>query len=111
MTVCFENADFWQLLSYALTCTLASRAPLQSICILVLSGFFVACELSCFAPYPFVSRESGVYIARRFPVPLPLQVYSGKRLLVRQLEVCSRGSPSGEELEGESPRGGERVIT
>ena len=34
---------------------------------------------------------------------------SGKRLLVRQLEVNSGGSPSGEELEGESPRGGERV--
>ena len=33
---------------------------------------------------------------------------SGKRLLVRQLEVIG-GSPSGEELEGESPRGGERV--
>ena len=33
---------------------------------------------------------------------------SGKRLLVRQLEV-TLGSPSGEELEGESPRGGERV--
>ena len=36
-------------------------------------------------------------------------IYSGKRLLVRQLEVCTVGSPSGEELEGESPRGGERV--
>ena len=35
---------------------------------------------------------------------------SGKRLLVRQLEVHGQGSPSGEELEGESPRGGERVI-
>ena len=34
---------------------------------------------------------------------------SGKRLLVRQLEVLYRGSPSGEELEGESPRGGEWV--
>ena len=34
--------------------------------------------------------------------------YSGKRLLVRQLEVYGMGSPSGEELEGESPRGGER---
>ena len=34
---------------------------------------------------------------------------SGKRLLVRQLEVMQHGSPSGEELEGESPRGGERV--
>ena len=34
---------------------------------------------------------------------------SGKRLLVRQLEVYGKGSPSGEELEGESPRGGERV--
>ena len=33
---------------------------------------------------------------------------SGKRLLVRQLEV-TLGPPSGEELEGESPRGGERV--
>ena len=34
---------------------------------------------------------------------------SGKRLLVRQLEVCTVGSPSGEELEGESPRGGDMV--
>ena len=32
---------------------------------------------------------------------------SGKRLLVRQLDVCTVGSPSGEELEGESPRGGD----
>ena len=34
-------------------------------------------------------------------------IYSGKRLLVRQLEVIVNGSPSGEELEGESPRGGD----
>ena len=35
---------------------------------------FLAWELSCLVFYPLVSQESGVYIARRFPVPLPLQV-------------------------------------
>ena len=58
-------------------------------CLVVLSGFFVSCELSCLAPYPFVSQESGVYIARRFPVPLPLQVY----IYIYSLE---EGPPFGE---------------
>ena len=62
------------------SCLLCSSAV---NCIVVLSGFFVACELSCLAPYPFVSQESGVYIARRFPVPLPLQVPES---------ACSSGS-------------------
>ena len=62
------------------SCLLCSSAV---NCIAGLSGFFVACELSCLAPYPFVSQESGVYIARRFPVPLPLQVPES---------ACSSGS-------------------
>ena len=53
------------------SCLLCSSAV---HCVVIISVFFLACELSCLAPYPFVSRESGVYIARRFPVPLPLQV-------------------------------------
>ena len=72
---CFENVDSWQLLSYALACTLCLLCSSAVNCIVVISGFFVACELSSLAPYPSVSQESGVYIARRFPVPLPLQVY------------------------------------
>ena len=71
MTECFENVDSWQLLSYALTCTLVSRAPLQFIVLEFFLPLFVACELSCSAPYSFVSQHR---IAWRFPVPLPLQV-------------------------------------
>ena len=48
MTDCFDNFDFWQLLSYALTVTFVCFN-----CSVVLFGFFVGCELSCLAPYPF----------------------------------------------------------
>ena len=59
----------------------------------ILSSFGVTCHDVVY--YAFV----------RFPVPLSLQVYSGKRELVEQLKVVN-GVPFRGRVEGESPRGG-----
>ena len=65
-------------------------------------------SLACLAlSGPFAT--TGIHIFRKAPARQAAGgSFSGKRLVVRQLEVIG-GSPSGEELEGESPRGGERV--
>ena len=69
---------------------------------------FVARELSCSAPYPFVSQERGGCTPRRFPILLPLQVFR-KAFARHAAGGHPEGSPSVEELEGENPRGGNRV--